>query len=216
MIQFVGAGEARALAGNHDKGVAAAGHFAAAFPDGDIGFVAGRVNVDAVFAGTLNLEGGIRSIDLEVVSVIKMAHAKDESPLRQAQLGSLVVEIEKSDTGFRIQAHRGGADLELSTRIFVGPEIVAVGKGTILDGGDPVTLAAGLERDRAIGIAQAGDAAGRVLCWRLIGRRWLRDGLILRGLALVGWSLRLVWRRMGLILRRHLVLRRRLLVLGKY
>src|SRR5580698_836550 len=92
VVQFVGAVKSCVLAGNHHERISATGDFAAAFPHGDIGLVAGGVYVDAVLAGTLNLKGGIRRIDLEAVVVIKMANAEYERTLRQTDLSGVVVE----------------------------------------------------------------------------------------------------------------------------
>ncbi len=135
------------------------------------------VYVHAVLAGALNLESRIRSIDFEAVFVIEMADAEDERALGQAQLGGPVVKLEKGDAGFRIHAHGSGADLELGAGILVRPEIVPVAERTILDRGYPVALAAGLKRNGTVGIAEPGDAAGRVLGGRGIGLRR----------SLVGW-----------------------------
>src|SRR5580698_257392 len=78
MVEFVGTGKGGALAGNDDERIAAAGDFTAALPRGDIGFVPGRVDVEAIFSGALDLEGGIGSINLEVVFIVKMAHAYND------------------------------------------------------------------------------------------------------------------------------------------
>ncbi|PYU87399.1 MAG: hypothetical protein DMG51_02365 [Acidobacteria bacterium] len=56
----------------------------------------------------------------------------------------------------------GCAGLQFSTGIFVNPDFVADGHRTIFRGAAPVALSTGLQGDRTIDVADAGDA-----CWRI-------------------------------------------------
>src|SRR5579863_2006093 len=81
MIELVSAGKTRALTGHYIVRGSAARAFTAAVPYGRIAFAAVRVHIETVFTGSLNLKSQVRSIDFEMIIIIKVAYAHDNRTL---------------------------------------------------------------------------------------------------------------------------------------
>ena len=65
--------------------------------------------------------------------------------------------------------------MQLSARVFIGPEIVASGERTIRNRSDPIAFPGRLEGDRSGGIVQARHTRGRILFVVLILRSSTRN-----------------------------------------
>ena len=82
VLECVGAAERRALAGDDAIGIASTGSFGAALPHSGQGLVAVAIDIEAIFAGSLDGEGEIGSVDFKEVSIIETAHAQLDSAQR--------------------------------------------------------------------------------------------------------------------------------------
>ncbi len=171
VIQLISTREPGSLTRNHVVRVPAASGFAATTPNRGIGLASIGIHINPIFAVTLYLKCQIRRVDFEVIFIVEVPHADDNGPLRQLQLGGVVIDIKKCNAGFRIHANRSRTGLQFSPRILVSPQVVAGGQRTIGDSLYPVALATGLEGHRSYRIAEARNAAWRILCRTLLVRR---------------------------------------------
>src|SRR5438132_12493061 len=110
-------------------------------PRGDIGFIPVAIDVDAVFAVLQYGEGGVRRIDLDEIIVIEMTNAQNHRAVGQTELRGAVIELKKSQTGFRSHADGSRTDVQFSPRIAIGPKIVARDNAAIRNSRGPVPLA---------------------------------------------------------------------------
>src|SRR5213594_2382646 len=79
----------------------------------------------------------------------------------------------------RFRMDRSGTRLQFGAGIFVHPNFVADGHGTVSGGAAPIALSAGLQRNGAIRVADAGDARGRIFLFvrsRLRSRKTQKTG----------------------------------------
>src|ERR1700687_4267787 len=113
VVQLVGTGEPSRLAAHDGVRISATCHFTATAPAGDICYVPIAVDDEPVFAGPLQIERQIGSVDFDDIAVIEMANLQDDRPCRQTQLQGAVVKIEERDTGLRSQSYRGRAYMHL-------------------------------------------------------------------------------------------------------
>src|SRR6185437_6689693 len=77
-------------------------------------------------------------------------------------LSSLVVEVEERESRGAAEAHHGVADVELSARVLIRPELVAERQRAVAHGVSPTVGTRRLERYAALGIAQLRNPAGRI------------------------------------------------------
>jgi hypothetical protein len=89
------------------------------------------INLHAILTRLIDIESQVRSVHFEGVIAIHVADAEEYRSNRDPELGNVVFEIKKSQTGFRRDANRSGADLHLSSGISVCPQIVAAGQRTV-------------------------------------------------------------------------------------
>ena len=61
----------------------------------------------------------------------------------------------------------GSIDVQFGARVFIRPELITDGDGTIEDSRNPIVGARGTERDFTLGYAKTGDAVGGIL---IVGR----------------------------------------------
>ncbi|PYU51451.1 MAG: hypothetical protein DMG48_09915 [Acidobacteria bacterium] len=83
-----------------------------------------------------------------------------------------VVEIQERKAGIAGKADRRGADVQLGTRTVIGPKLVTGSDRAVDYGGDPIVGACGIEGNVAVRIAEASDAARRIVV--IIGSGALR------------------------------------------
>src|SRR5437016_11773455 len=116
----------------------------------------------------MQIERKIGSIDFEGVIAAVMSHAEKQRPDRQPKLCDVVSYIKKTYARFRSETDGSGPNLDLSPGIAINPQIVANGQSTIHCALDPVTLSAGLKRDRALHKADSSGPRWRVLIVTLV------------------------------------------------
>ena len=145
--------------------LAAAGDLALAIADQNHRGVAVRVGLNAIFAGGINGEGEIRSIDFVGVIRIVAPDVNFNSALGELDLNRAVIEIQNGDTGLTPETDGGAANVQFAARIFVGPEIVSGGEWTIGIRGNPFLLivTAGLVGNRALNEIEASYAGRRII-----------------------------------------------------
>jgi hypothetical protein len=77
VLELVGTGKPRPLAGDHIIGCPAAGHLPAPAPNGDVALVPRAIHVDAIFPIALHNEGRIRRVDFEMILIVHVPYTKD-------------------------------------------------------------------------------------------------------------------------------------------
>jgi hypothetical protein len=78
----------------------------------------------------------------------------------------VVVEIQERETSFTGKIQNGGASLKFSACIFVGPELITDGERPIEDRRNPIIGARWTEGNVTFGVAETGNAAGRIVVVR--------------------------------------------------
>src|SRR6267143_1403689 len=170
-VDLVRAGKGAGFPGMNGVGGAATGDFAFAVVDSHEGGVAGFVDVDFVIAGTKDGESEVGRIDFESFVLFEAAHAHVKGAFGEADLGHVVVQIQKGKTSVAGKTDGGGAEVQLGTGAVVGPKLVAGGNRAVDDRRDPIVGASRIEGNGAVSIAEARDAAWWIV---LIGGGALR------------------------------------------
>src|SRR5208337_1835719 len=177
----VGAADVGALASIQGISLSGGGYFALAADYGDSGVVAIFVYVNAESAGFADGEGEVGSIHFIVFALAEFPHAEIEVAFGQTHLNHVLIEIQERERGHAAEMNRGLSRLELRARVFVGPQFVADGYGTVLGGRAPIAGAAGLHRNGTIKIAEPGHARGRILGIVSAGFHSCVGGIVWRG-----------------------------------
>src|SRR5260370_7137303 len=86
-----------------------------------------------------------------------------DAPLREPDLGDVIVQIEEGEPGCAVQANLRGVRARFGACSFIGPELVSGCHRAIQTGVSPVVRACGLERNRAPYVTQLSNAAWRVV-----------------------------------------------------
>src|SRR5206468_1590642 len=97
-------------------GPASTGHFALALAHGHHRGVSVFTGVDSVFTGAQNRKRLVGSIDLEDLIATQPHHANVESPFRQFNLSSVVIQIEKGHARHVAQAYGRRPKMHLDSR----------------------------------------------------------------------------------------------------
>ena len=169
--KLVCAGKNSALVRVDRKCLASAGHFAFPRADRHNGGVPFLADIQAIIARTKQIERQIRRVNLKSLVVIQMTQMDGDAAFIQANLGDIVVQVEKGKTGFAPQANRRRSDVQFPAGVFIGPELVAGCEGPVHHGGNPFVGARRLKGNFAVHVAQSRYAARRVI---LVGHRSLR------------------------------------------
>ena len=150
-------------------------------PNRDDGLIAVGIDVEAIIAGLLNCERLVGRIDFVCLAVVEAAHVQVHRALVQAQLHDVLVDVGRGETGFGIDANDACSYAEFGTRIFVGPNVVAVRKRTVQLAADPITGSLWLQRNRAAYILKTCRSCGNIrlvrLRIRLVSRRLIVLGI---------------------------------------
>ncbi len=165
-IERVCAGEIALFIGVNGVSGATAGDFALSLANIDDGSVAGFVDVDTIATGAKNGESKIGSVDFDGFIVTDAANAKVQSAFGKTNLHHAVVEIQEGETGFAGKIKNRGADLKFGAGIFVGPEFIADSERAIEDRRNPIIGSRWAEGNVAVGVAETGNAAGRIIVVR--------------------------------------------------
>src|SRR5260370_28300172 len=94
-----------------------------------------------------------------------------KAPLREADLGDVIVQIQEREPGCAVQANLRGIRAQFRACSFVGPELVSGCHRAIQTGVTPIVCACGFERNRALYVAQFTNAA-----WRAATVGWWHIG----------------------------------------
>jgi hypothetical protein len=162
-IQLIGACESADLIRVHGEGLAPAGRFAFPAENGNDRGVAGFVDIDLVGAGPENGKRQVGCIHFKSFVFSEALHANPESSFRQAQLDSVVGKIEKGKASGAREANGRGAEMQFGAGVIIGPEFVSGRQGAVDDRGNPIFGASGLERNRAMGVAETSNARRRIV-----------------------------------------------------
>ena len=118
--------------------------------------------VDVVGTGLQQPHRTLRQVDLKALAVVELTQMEVDAPLRQAELGHLIVQIGDVEFGPARHADRGRADLDLRAGLRIGRER-ASGRDRIVDPGRrPLGVAGGAESEVARDIADLADAGRRL------------------------------------------------------
>jgi hypothetical protein len=176
--QGISIGKARLLSGMHADRGALAGSFALTLPDRYYGRVCGRIDIEAVIAGLAHGEGLIRSVDFVDFSTIEFADVHFQRALVQLHLHGIIGDVGQSQTGFRADAQKAGAEIQFGARILISPDVVADSQRAVHRAFDPIAGTLRLNGDRSGHIFQARDTARRIdllscgrSCRLICGRR---------------------------------------------
>src|SRR5215471_9847717 len=145
---------------------ATASNFALALTNVDDGGVTGFVDVDAITTGTQYGKSKIGSVDFDGFVLTEAANAQVQGTFGQAYLHDVVVEIQERETSFTGKIQNGGDSLKFSACISVGPELITDGERPIEDRSNPIVGARWTEGNVAFGVAETGNAAGRIVVVR--------------------------------------------------
>jgi hypothetical protein len=173
-LDIIRAIECAALTSLDIISLSAGGYLPFPTDDCNAGGFAVFVYVNAERAGFSNVESQIGSIYFIDVTFANFLDAEVDGTFRKAHLGDVLIEVQEREGSHAAEMDRNDAGLQFSAGIFVGPEFVADGQGTIECCAAPVPLAAWLKRNRAIEIANASNTGRWVACVRsvaLTGRR---------------------------------------------
>ena len=146
--------------------------FAFAIANKHGGRVARLVHINAVAAGTKDGKRQVWSVNLKGFIIIETAHANINGSFGDADLRDVVREVQEGKAGAARQADRRRTDVQLCAGPVVSPKLVAGRDRPVHDSVDPVVGARGIEGNGTVRVAEARDAAGRVI---LIGGGALRD-----------------------------------------
>jgi hypothetical protein len=152
-----------ALAAAQFVALASARGLAIAFANADDGVVSIAADFDAIMTGLKDGEGLIGCVDLEVVVFAQAAHGDVDCAGGELKLHGIVVEVEEGESSHGPEADDGRTKLHFGAGTLVGPKLVAGGQGTVGDGTHPIAFAGRLEGNGTFHVAQASDAAGRIV-----------------------------------------------------
>src|SRR5882672_2414982 len=122
--QRIRAGNVRILTRVQVEVAAAASGLAFSFTHGQVRGLAVGIDVEAVFPGALHRERQVWRIDFEGIAAVESSNVDAQRTLRKLNLHGAVVKVQKRNAGFTRETNRRAANVQLATRIFVGPEIV--------------------------------------------------------------------------------------------
>ncbi len=162
-VKAVGAGESGALSGMHGEGLASTSGFAFALADGDGGVVAVGTGLDAIVSCAENRECLVGGIHFEGIVVAEAAHGDVDGAGTELDLHRVVIEVQERKSSIRCETDDSGSELDLGSRILIGPELVAGSHGTIRNGPDPFGFSGRLEGNGALQVTDAGDAGRRIV-----------------------------------------------------
>ena len=162
-VERVGAAEVADLSTAQRVTLPVARGFTIAGAHADRRGVAIFTGFDAVVAGLEGREREIGRVDFEVIVVIQPANGDVDHAGGELDLNGVVIEVEEGESGHGRKPDNGGTELNFGARVYISPEFVAGGHGTVGNRSYPVVFASGLEGDGTFHIAEAGYATGRIV-----------------------------------------------------
>lgn len=162
----------RLFARTHFVRLPVGGNFTFAAKSGNAGGVTGFVHVNAERAGLLDIEDHVRRIDLVQIALPQLANAEIQAAFGKPYLGDALVEVQKGKCGHAAKMESRLPRLQFGAGIFVHPNLVSNGHGAIFGGIAPVALAARLQGNGTVYVANASDTRRRIFV--LIGSRLRR------------------------------------------
>jgi hypothetical protein len=146
-LDIIRAIECAALTSLDIVSLSAGGYLPFPADDCNAGGFAVFVHVNAKRAGFSNGEGQIGRIHFIDVTFANFLDAEVDGTFGKAHLGNILIEIEEGKCGHAAEMNGNYTSLQFNAGIFVGPEFVADGQGTIECCAAPVPLAAWLKRN---------------------------------------------------------------------
>src|SRR5260370_2819 len=162
-VELVGTGKRAGFPSMNGISGATTGDFAFTVANGHEGGIAGFADIDLVVARPKDGEVQVGGIDFESFVLIETPHAHIKGAFGKADLGHAVVQIQKRKTSVAGKTDRRGANVQLGAGAVVGPKLVASGNRTVDDRGNPIVGAPRVERNGAVSVAEASDAAWRIV-----------------------------------------------------
>src|SRR6266576_469603 len=169
--QRIRAGNVRIFTRIHVEVAAAACGLAFSFTHGEVRGLAVGIDVEAVFTGALHRKREVRRVDFEGIAAVKSSNVDAQRTLRELNLHGAVVNVQKRNSGFTRETDLCAANVQLATRIPVGPEIVTGREGPVGIRLHPIGLATRLKRHRTLHVIQPRNPPRRVV----VGKRRLRE-----------------------------------------
>src|SRR3977135_22540 len=143
--QRIRAGNVRIFTRVHVEVAAAASGLAFSFTHGEVRGLAVGIDVEAVFTGALHREREVRRVHFEGIAPVESSYVDAQRTLRELNLHGAVVKVQERNAGFTRETDSGAANVQLATRIPVGPEIVTRCEGPVGIRLHPIGLATRLE-----------------------------------------------------------------------
>ena len=162
-VKLIGTAECGALAAAEFIALASARGFAIAFANADDGVVSIGADFNAIMTGLEDGEGLVGCVDLEIVVFMQAAHGDIDCAGGELKLHGIVVEIDEGEAGHGAEADDGRPELHFGAGTLVGPKLVAGRQGTVGNGSHPIAFAGGLEGNGTFHVAQASNAARRIV-----------------------------------------------------
>ena len=141
VVAQAGAGKAVTLSLAYDIGDALAVNIGLAPQRSDRRRVAGRIDLNAIFARLADCQCEIRCIDFIELIAVHLTHTEIEHSLRELDLGDAIVQVENGGAGRSAHAHPCFSELQLGTRSGVGPDAIAGDEGSVHLSESPFVLA---------------------------------------------------------------------------
>jgi hypothetical protein len=167
-LDVIRAVEHAALVGLNIVGFAAGSDLAFAANNRDAGGIAVFVHIDAESTGLRDGKSQIGRVHFIEIAFAYFLDAKINGTLGESHLRNVLVEIEEGKGGHAAEMDGNYTGLQFRAGIFVGPEFVADGHGTIKSSGAPIARTSRLHGNRAVHKADACDASGRITRLRLL------------------------------------------------
>src|SRR6267142_5124022 len=169
--QRIRAGNIRIFTRIHVEVAAAASGLAFSFTHGEVRGLAVGIDVKAVFTGALYREREVWRVDFEGIAAVESSNVDAQRTLRELNLHGAVVKVQKRHAGFTRETDRCAANVQLATRIPVGPEIVTRREWPVGICLHPIGLPTRLKRHRTLHVIQPRNPPRRVV----VGKRRLRE-----------------------------------------
>ena len=139
------ASEFSLLTGVNRVRLAAGGDFALSANDGDARILAALIHINAERARLLHHESQIRRVQFVDIALAQLPHTKINAAFREAHLNDVAIQVQKRKSRHATQMNGSLSRLQLRSRIFVHPQLVADSHRAVLCRTAPVTLSAGLQ-----------------------------------------------------------------------
>ena len=162
MVAQVGAIELDRISSLQRKLGAVAVGVTTTLPDHDSRLVVVRVDVNAIASRPVDRERQRRGGDFDFLPGVQAADAQVDRALGHLDLHQLVVQRQDFEAGFRPDAYRGAAHLDLRPGASLGPDPVAGDQRTIARNVEPVILAGWRVADVALDVAEARHTPRRI------------------------------------------------------